>query len=212
MAREASTKYQKLTVKDFECETFKLLKSVWNDYMVDLTSAGRRGNTDPAWTQLGSSGLYLPGFSAAADNEVFFDIQAPHGQAHGPQYNADYDRNSQLDDHLGVHVHWMPSTALAGNIVLELTYWVSKRGTAYSDDDVVTVETVVAAPGAITEGITQIGEIPGDDIVDSSVIVCRFRRLGTDTLDTYAGLFLGMSADTHILFDGFGSSNEFGDS
>jgi len=211
--RQPIAKHQKLVVKELYAEKFELLRPVWDDYVVPLGLAGRRGNSDPTWTQLGASALYLPGFSASQDNEVFFSIQMPHMAAQGGKFNGRFDQD-ELENKMDIHVHWMPSTTNTGNCLWQIDHWVSVRGTAYSDDDVVTTQKLVAASGVITETITEIVEIPTSlptNWPDSTCIVCRLSRQGTDVTDTFTGVALGISVDCHMLRYRLGSQDEYGD-
>ena len=203
---------EKLVVKDLYAEKFELLRPSWDDFVVPLALASRRGNSDPTWTQLGTSGLYLQGFSAAADNEVFFTLQTSHGAMIGNKYSDVYERPvDDLRNVLAPHVHWIPSTTNTGNCVWELTSWPSTRGTAYSDDDVQTSTITVAASGVVTEQINGFDDIDASAFKDSTCIVCRLRRLGSDEDDTFTGVALGVSVDFHMPIHRLGSQAEFGD-
>ena len=212
MAREVTGKNQRLYVGDLYAETFQLLRPVWDDVVASAQMAGRRGNTDPAWTQLGSSGLYLPGFSASASNEIFFSFQVPHGNAHGIEFNNSFDRQGYAANEMRLYIHWIPSTTNTGNCLWKLEYWVSNRDTAYADDDVATTSAIDAASGTVTEQVTYLSAIPATGFKDSTCVVCRLYRDGGDITDTFTGVALAVSISAHIQIYKIGSIAENGGS
>jgi hypothetical protein len=167
----------------------------WQDVKTSLATASRLGFSDPSWAKFtdngqGSTGIYLPHFSAAQNNEVFFDIQLPHGHRGTAK----------------VHVHWAPVTTHVGNVVWEFEYAKSSRLASIGNSSVNTI-TVATRGTAKREQITPLLTI--DNLEDSDILICRLARLGGDVADTFTGLAAGMSIDAHVSMKHFGSDIEY---
>lgn len=172
----------------------------WDDMRTALSSARRRGSSDPVWTKLadngaGSVGVYAHAFSASAEQELFFEIQMSH----------------QWDEGTAVkpHIHWCPIDATAGDVVWGLEYTVTHPvGGVYSST---TILSVTDASEGVANG-TQIapwGEIDMTGQRDSCVFVCRVFRDATNVADTYAGVAFGLSVDFHYRKNSNGSLLEY---
>ena len=142
----------------------------------------------------GSSGLYSWYFSPTAENEIWFSTQMPHTMA--------------LDSELRFHVHWMQTTTTTGNIVFQFEYmWVDISGTK-ATSTLVTV-TVTGGGSSYVHNVSQIQTITNTGQGISSILFCRFARLGNDSADTNpAGTFL-LFADVHFKKDTNGSREEY---
>jgi hypothetical protein len=170
----------------------------WQDVTVSLAAAGRLGFSDPSWDKYiddgaGSTGLYMPHFSAGLVNEVVFSLQLPHG--HRGAAN--------------IHLHWAPLTAGAGDVIIEFEYTVSSRSG-------VTPASIVHRKTFATGGVAKQEQINGLVTVaglgDSDLLICRLARLGNDAADTYAGAVVGLSVDAHVNLSTVGSLTEYPDS
>ncbi len=188
----------------------EMLKPQWDDVVTPLALAGRLGNTDPNWTQLGSTGIYVPGFSASASNEVFFAIQLPHAAKVGDKFKGYYDPEGLTANEVRLHIHWAPSTNNTGNCRWEITYVIHNVGEATTA--AVTEAVDVAANGVPEqEQINGLVAIDASTLRESSVLSCRLRRLGSHANDTFTGVALGLSVDAHVPIYRFGSEAEYGD-
>lgn len=157
----------------------------WDDEKVSLFRAKRLGNSDPTDEKLtdngaGSVGIYASAFSHTQSQEVFFDVQMPHG------YKAGSDVN--------FHIHWAPTTTGAGDVIWGLEYTIVNRLDPVGLSAI--VEVSVAAPGAVVELSSNVATIPGATLVESSLICCRFFRKTAG--NTYAAKAFALSADFHI--------------
>jgi len=157
----------------------------WDDAKVSIFSAKRLGNSDPTYEKLsddgaGSVGVYASTFSHLQNQEVFFDLQLPH------QYKRGTD--------IKFHIHWAPTTNAAGSVIWGLEYTVLNRLQPIAPSGI--VEVAVAAPGSVVQLSSDIQVITGVNLVESSLVVCRFFRQTTG--NTYAAKAFALSADFHI--------------
>ena len=174
--------------------------TAWDDVVTPLSSvslpAGISGpdiikiNDDG----LGSTGVYAYGFDSSIEEEIIFTIQLPH------TYKAGTD--------VMPHVHWVATTAAAGNVVWGLEYCISLNGVAANATTLMTVTD--ATPVATkTQQIAAWDAIDGTDLVESSIINCRLYRKAADVADTYAADAVAMSFDMHYQIEKLGTDNEY---
>jgi len=170
---------------------------VWDDLRVPMENTRiNPANSEPAFEQIGSTGLYSFAFDAANndDESLHFVAQLPHG----------YKEGSDLHP----HIHWLPSTTNTGNVVWELDYVaMAIDGTMGT---VQTLEATVAADGtALKHQVDELGAIDGDGLGISSMLICRLTRLGDDAADTFTGIAYAMEFDFHYQMDTIGSRQEY---
>jgi len=161
---------------------------LWDDLRCSLIS-GIVGANTPALTAFRST-VQAYAFSASQVNEVFFDVQLPHGWSKGSVLHP--------------HVHWSPGNSTATTVVRwELEYTWANIGAAFGTSTVLTVD---AAAGGVAYGhqLTAFGTIDGTGKTDSSVLMCRIARLGNHANDTYPNTAFGLSVDFHIQYDSMG--------
>jgi hypothetical protein len=197
----------KLTVEDFN-----LVRPSWEDQRVDFSGAGRRGNSDPGWTQFQSTNVYLPSFSASLEQEVFFDYQHPHSaisKGAGKAFLPYVRRNDDFAQETRFHIHYSLPTTGAGNILLQIDYIYANplQGFVAGTKQI----TVPATGRAWHHEIVSLENFDITNWEESNLLYMRFARLGNNAADTYAGVMLALSADFHVPFYRFGSTAEFGD-
>jgi hypothetical protein len=185
------------TEADFSTNSFTQIAPAWTDKTVSLATAARLGFSDPTWAKYtddgaGSTGIYLPYFSASQSNEVYFSLQLPHGQRGAAK----------------IHLHWAPTTADVGNVLWEFEYVKSSRIAETGASTVVQVAATTKGT-AKQEQISSLAVLCG--LEDSDIIVCRLARIGGDAADTYAGTAAGLSVDAHVNLERIGSETEYPD-
>lgn len=189
--------------------------TVWNDLNVFPDATTKTGSNPPVMTQFksngsGSQGVFLSGFSASAEQELYFTIQLPHGYKEGTT--------------LYPHVHWTTFTGDPTGKVVEwaLEYTIMKHGGTFGNTTMISSGTTVTAPTGIGQHtITALGSITSgaapNDLKISTIIVCRlFRNAvgnpalhgGTD-IDTYTGAAGLLGIDFHYESDMAGSRTDF---
>jgi len=138
--------------------------TVWDDVRVSLVTRGS-GGVNPLFSQIQGT-LYAYKFSGTADNEIFFEVQMPHGWKEGTTIYP--------------HVHWASNGTSKGNVTWGLDYeWQNINGTFSGTTS--NIFTSVAAVGtAKNQQITDIGAngITEADKKISSMILCRLYRAG----------------------------------
>ena len=173
--------------------------AVWDDLRVPISSTKLNPlQSEPAFEQLGSSGLYAYAFDTAnADDEsLHFVAQLPHGYKEGSDIEA--------------HIHWSPDSTDTGNVVWQLEYVISNINGAFAFGGVSTLEVTDAADGTQWKHqVTGLGTIPGTGINISAVIIGRLTRLGTDVADTFTGNAFLHEIDFHYQMDTMGSREEY---
>lgn len=176
---------------------FTLTDTQWDDLRVPLSTTVKNPLKDePVFEEVDSTGLYLFAFGPANDDDesVQFVAQLPHS----------YKVGSDLE----FHVHWLPETTNTGNVVWELDYILLPiDGTKGS---VQTITATVAADGtAYKHQVDDVDTIDGSTLGISSMLVCRFTRLGDDEADTFTGKAYVMEVDFHFEKDSLGSDEEY---
>ena len=138
--------------------------TVWDDVRVSLVTRGS-GGVNPVFSQI-QGVLYAYKFSGTADNEIFFEVQMPHGWKEGTTIYP--------------HVHWASNGTSTANVTWGLSYeWQNIDGLfggAYS-----TITNSIPASGvAKTQQISNISTIgiTETDKKISSMILCRLYRAG----------------------------------
>jgi hypothetical protein len=183
----------------FSALSFTQVAPAWTDKTVSLATAARLGFSDPAWEKFaddgaGSTGIYLPHFSASQSNEVYFDLQLPHGL--------------RSENTIKLHLHWAPVTADVGNVFWELEYLKSSRTGSPGNSTVIQIAATTKGTAKM-EQVTSLVHLSNLD--DSDIVICRLARVGGDAADTYTGKAAGVSVDAHINLERFGSETEYPD-
>jgi len=109
---------------------------VWDDVRTSLTSAFGGGINDPSWVKVvddgaGSQGIYTWGFDDNIEEELFFEVQLPHGYAPGTDIKP--------------HIHWAPVGAGTGNVVWGLEYTTVNVGSVIGNSTLLTVTDAAPA-------------------------------------------------------------------
>lgn len=192
--------------------------TVWNDinvYPDVFTATQSTGPSQTQWKKTAannSQGVFLWSFSATVEQEVYFQVQLPHGYKEGTT--------------LYPHVHWTTFTVNPTGTVVDwaLEYTIMKMGGTFGNTVMISGSTPVVAPTAagqhtvtaltpITSGITP------NNLEISTVLVCRLFRNsivtaanstlhgGTD-IDTYSGGAGLLGFDIHYESDFPGSRDQ----
>ena len=169
---------------------------VWDDLRFPVQNL-RLPSSNPAVYEvvtIDGVGWELLTFAAGVDRQVMFNCQLPHGWFEGTD--------------LKFHVHWMPETTNAGNIIWELQYmWENVNG-VFSTTVLITSTT--AAPGVINQHtIAGVDDLLATDRKISSMIIGCLTRRGASGDDTFTGKARLLEADFHIKWDTTGSKKLF---
>lgn len=165
----------------------ELFDDRWEDLRIAATSTNIGTANAPAFAKLlddgaGSQGCYTYLFDAAAEEELFFAVQLPHSWLEGSDIFA--------------HVHWVPTTANAGNVVWGLEYsWANIEG-VYANS-VLTTVTDSTDSTAKKHIMSNFPVIAGAGKTASSMILCRVYRKAADAADTYANDAALLEIDFH---------------
>lgn len=170
--------------------------TVWNDFVVspDLKLNQSKG---PSWVTFLGSIKALAFDGGSSEEELFFDIQMPHGWIPGSTIYP--------------HIHWAPGDDSGGNVIWYLEYtWANYTGT-FPSPTTINSGAVAAGSTAFKHLITPIpssGGIDGSGKTLSSVLRCRFYRDPTGS-DTYSGDAFALSIDFHYETNTVGSRSKY---
>jgi len=161
----------------------------YNDINIPGFALGPGAAPPDSISILPSGGLRGLGFNGANTTE---ELHSSGEILHG------YIEGTDLD----IHVHWMTTTALAGNVKWQLEYyWINEEG-IYGDPTIVTVTT--ATNETIWKGwhshfpaIDGTGKLAGSEMV--------FRLFRDPSEDTYAGDAALIQVGIHYQVDALGS-------
>jgi hypothetical protein len=162
--------------------------SAWIDYNFPVSSLGR-GASPPDFIQLSSTGIYVAGFDGVNTVEqVFGSIEMNHNWAEGTVIKP--------------HVHWLPSSAAAGNVKWYLTYTLTQDGDVEPSSTTISVTT--ATNSTAWENLRS--DFP--DIVTTGKVIgaqfsFRFYRDPDD--DTYAADAAAKTIGLHVQVNSLGS-------
>lgn len=107
------------------------------------------------------------------------------------------------------HVHWMPTTTGAGDVVWRMEYkWVSIHATTPALWTAVTDLVASAGGVALKHQISSFVAVPGTGQTLSSIISIKLSRIGGDGDDSYAADALLKEFDIHYEIDTVGSREE----
>lgn len=177
----------------------------YEDLRVPMSSTRKGAAEDPLYNKFrddgsGSVGVYGSWFRTNQTEDLFFEVQMPHGWKEGSTIYP--------------HIHWSPKTDTGGNIVrwgLEFI-WVNV-GETFVNTTVIYAEDPIApigpSPTAYQHVISEFSEISGTGQTLSSMLVCRVFRDGTHGNDTYNNDALMLQFDFHYEIDADGSREEY---
>jgi len=173
----------------------------WDDLRVPVTGiTGGGGVKQPGFGKVaddgaGSTGVFTYRYDPDAEEELFFNVQMPHAWAEGTE--------------IFPHIHWMPTSSSAGNVVWGLEYTKASIGDAFGDT---TILLVTNAAGGVTNK-HQIASWSSIDMTGnkiSTMLVCRLFRDATDVInDTYGADAAALEVDFHYQVNSFGSRQVF---
>lgn len=176
--------------------------TVWDDIRVPVTTAKRTGVTDPSFQVFktngaGSVGVFVEWFSKSVDQELYFEVQLPHGYKTGTA--------------LQPHIHWTPKTngASGAKVSWGLEYTWANIGGDFGNTSIIYANTHYPADAVLVAGrhyLTSFADLTGARTL-SAMLVCRVFRdaVGaglTDDYDDVAGL---LEIDFHYEADTIGS-------
>ena len=181
--------------------------TVWDDVTINAGSTNLGGTKQPTFTKLaddgnGSQGVFTYAFSASQEQEVYFQLQLPHGWMVGSEITPS--------------VHWLPATAgTDGQRVqwgLEYT-WLAVGEIVGNTTTITTTDIIPPVPNY---GAKQhyISEFPASDPIGrgvNAVLLCRLYRDATATADDYTGVAYLANVDIHVQIDKMGTREVYYD-
>ena len=168
----------------------------YEDLRFPVTSA-RLPSANPPEEYLYVDGSVL-GFEPQAvegnEERVYFIVQLPHA----------YNEGSIIYP----HIHWTPETDDAAAVRWKMTYSWANVGELFLASTPL-AKTHDIDTDANKHLITSFDPIIGTGKEISSVLICQLRRNSSHIEDTFDDLALLITADFHVVIDGFGSQGEF---
>lgn len=170
--------------------------TTWDDLRVSMTNVKLAAANQPTWSLFkdngaGSGGVYAYSFSASVMNEVFFEVQMPHGWKEGTAISP--------------HLHWAPATTNTGDALWRLEYTKVTINGTFGNTTI--INGLDAGDGtAFKHQLNAVFpdiDMTGDLI--STVLLCRLFRDAGDGTDTFTGAGFALSFDFHYQQDAFGS-------
>jgi len=164
--------------------------TVWDD--VNFIALGLTpGASAPGTTTLAATSILVATFAGTG-----VTVQAAHG---GEEIPHGYKEGTDIIP----HVHWMPTTADAGNVKWYLEYWI-RRGTGTITTG--TAPGVGAATGTAWDEVrTDLTAISGTNITIGCQCAFRLYRDPADAADTYAAAAAALTVGVHYEIDTIGS-------
>ena len=162
---------------------------LWDDMRVSLL----RGTTGVNLPTLSTfrNGVQAYSFSATVLNELFFDVQLPHGFVPGTPIEP--------------HLHWSPGNSTNTGVArwgLEYT-WQNING-AFPASSTIYVEQAGAGV-AYQHQLASFGNLSSAGFGVSSVLMCRVFRDAAHANDTFNVGAFGISMDIHFQERSFGT-------
>jgi len=178
----------------------------WTDLRVGATATKKGGSKEPTFTKIldngaASQGVFAEAFSASTEEELYFEVQLPHGWKEGSTIEA--------------HVHWLPlvSEVVTSKVSWGLEYSWSNIGDAFGNTTIIYGDTVSLGSTAVVNShcLTELGAIVATGKTLSSMLMCRVFRdaTGTGGTDDYASLASLLEIDFHYQMDALGSASEY---
>jgi hypothetical protein len=182
-----------------------LLPPWYDDVRVSVNSVKLAGLKQPGFEQFadngsGSVGVFTYLFDAATEEEVFFEVQMPHGV--------------QLNTPISPHVHWAPvADGTAGQVVCwGLEYvWQDVFG-VFGDTTILYGNEHVGGDSILLANkhyLTPLADLSDANTAVSSVLLARLFRdaTGGGATDSYTDDAALLSVDFHVTLDAPGSSS-----
>ena len=176
---------------------FQLIVPQWDDVRIPLGALGSPSSQPNRPNFIGTIKAYA--FDAAADEELHFELQIPHGIA----------TNYPID----LHLHWSGITDSVGansNVVWGLEYVVANVYDIFPAGST----TVYGTNGIISARENRMADIleldPGI-VTESAILMGRLFRDADNGSDNYPNDAYGLSLDAHYAREKFGSFAEDGD-
>lgn len=164
--------------------------TVWNDINFEALSLGRSASAPDLIPILGSGGLEGVAFDGQTTLEQLFS---------GSEILHDYKEGSNIYP----HIHWMPSTADAGNVTWFFEYsWTDTSGSFSAPT---TLNVTQAAGGAWVHQRADFQAINGTGMNIGSHIIFRLYRNPDAPLDNYIRDAVLLSVAIHYESDTVGS-------
>jgi hypothetical protein len=162
----------------------------WIDFNFGV-GALNRGAAAPDLIALNATGIQVLGFDGVNTLEqVSFDLELNHNWAQRTI--------------LKPHVHWMPTTAGAGNVNWQLEYTIVQDGNVAGAASA-TINTIVAAPGvAWQQNRINFADIDASGFLIGAQAYFRLFRDPTDN-DTYGADAAIATVGLHVQLDSLGS-------
>lgn len=167
---------------------------LWNDINMPASALRLGASAPDAIGILGSGGIEALGFDGNATTE---SVNGAAEILHG------YLEGSDIE----FHVHWMPTTANAGNVKWQLEYsWQNVNGT-FSNPTI--IDVVDAASGTVWgHHLSPFAAIDGTDKIVNSAVVFRLFRDPSDGQDTYGDDAALIQVGIHYQIDVYGSRSQ----
>jgi hypothetical protein len=162
--------------------------TVWNDVNIGSASMGA-GATAPDLVAINGTTVYARGFDGNATTEqLFAELEIPHSAKNASEATF--------------HVHWMPTTATAGNVKWQMDYHLlDASGTAGA----VTTLTATTASPAVAWKEVRSDLSPTITVSMGQQLVFRLYRNPSDAADTYPDDAVLLTAGLHYESDTVGS-------
>ena len=178
----------------------------WTDLRVSANSTKKGGSKEPTFTKIldngeGSQGVFAEAFSATVEEELYFEVQMPHGWKVGSDIEA--------------HVHWLPNVAatVTDKVSWGLEYTWSNLDDAFGNTTIIYGDTVALGSTAVANShcLTELGDIDATGKTLSNMMMCRVFRdaTGTGGTDDYGSLASLLEIDFHYQIDALGSNSEY---
>lgn len=164
--------------------------TVWNDINFEALTLGRAASAPDLITILDSGGLEGVAFDGQAVSEQLFG---------GSELLHDYKEGTNIYP----HIHWMPTTADAGNVTWFFEYsWIDTNGVFSAPT---TLNVTHATAGAWVHQRADLQMIDGSGMNTGSHIIFRLYRDPAAPLDNYTNDAVLLSVAIHYESDTVGS-------
>lgn len=170
----------------------RLANTVWDDLRFPASGINPPGAASDPTVDTTDGRLV---FSASLVNIIAIQAQMPHAWKEGTS--------------LGLHLHWSPTSAGAGNVVFHSQYKVANINEAFPAEWTAESVTVAASGVSDKHQINELATIPMTGKTFSCMILILVSRLGNDLADTYAGTIKLNEVDIHYEIDALGSAQEY---
>lgn len=168
--------------------------AMWEDLRFPASSLNPPGAASDADVDNSTTFLGTLLFDAGSTEICAGQAQMPHSR--------------QAGSNLRCHIHWAPTTNLAGNVLWRLEYQIANRGAVFPAS-YTTLNILSGSTSTLNAHITaEFTEIDGSNIGLSSMMIWKLSRIGGDGTDTYAADARLLEFDIHYVVDSLGSKTE----